>query len=81
METTILTIDDANYGMLEPAARLLRQGGLVGFPTETVYGLGAVYTDEAALLKIFAVKGRPADNPLILHIWRMEQLAELRDRK
>lgn len=77
MKTTILTIDESLYTLLEPAANLLQLGGLVAFPTETVYGLGAVYTDETALLKVFAVKGRPADNPLILHIWKLEQLSEL----
>ena len=77
LKTTILTIDDTQNKLLEPAANLLQLGGLVAFPTETVYGLGAVYTDESALLKVFAVKGRPADNPLILHIWRYEQLSEL----
>lgn len=77
MKTTILTIDNNQYNLLEPAARILWQGGLVAFPTETVYGLGAIYNDESALLKVFAVKGRPADNPLILHIWRIEQLKEL----
>ena len=50
------------------AARLLRQGRLVAFPTETVYGLGADATDERAVAAVFAAKGRPADNPLILHV-------------
>jgi len=51
-----------------PAARLLRQGGLVGFPTETVYGLGADGFNPDAVRHIFTAKGRPQDNPLILHI-------------
>ena len=50
------------------AAELLRQGGLVGIPTETVYGLGANGLDGEAVSRIFAAKGRPQDNPLILHI-------------
>jgi len=50
------------------AAAVLRGGGLVAFPTETVYGLGALGTDAAAVRRIFAAKGRPADNPLILHV-------------
>lgn len=50
------------------AARVLREGGLVGMPTETVYGLGANALDEAAVRAIFAAKGRPADNPLIVHV-------------
>lgn len=50
------------------AARVLRAGGLVAFPTETVYGLGADATNVAAVRRIFAAKGRPANNPLIVHI-------------
>ena len=50
------------------AARILRAGGLVAFPTETVYGLGADATNPAAVAKIFAAKGRPATNPLIVHV-------------
>ena len=56
------------------AAELLRSGGLVALPTETVYGLGANGLDEAAVAKIFAAKGRPNDNPLILHIASAEEL-------
>lgn len=50
------------------AARLLRAGGLVAFPTETVYGLGADATSDAAVAKIYAAKRRPAFNPLIAHV-------------
>ncbi len=53
---------------VERAAQLLRAGGLVALPTETVYGLGANGLDEAAVAKIFEAKGRPQDNPLILHV-------------
>ena len=63
--------------LLEEAARILRGGGLVAFPTETVYGLGANGLDEAAARKIYAAKGRPSDNPLILHISAAEELAPL----
>lgn len=59
---------------VQKAARLLRQGGLVAFPTETVYGLGADASNPAALKKIFAAKGRPADHPLIVHIADMSDL-------
>ncbi len=52
----------------DEAARILREGGTVAFPTETVYGLGADATDESAVKAIFEAKGRPADNPLIVHI-------------
>ena len=58
---------------LDEAARVLRQGGLVAFATETVYGLGAVATDERAVAQIYAAKGRPAINPLIVHVARVEQ--------
>jgi len=57
-----------NYDQLETAAEILRNGGIVAFPTETVYGLGANALDETAVAKIFAAKGRPSDNPLIVHI-------------
>src|SRR5690349_13728753 len=50
------------------AAQLLREGALVAFPTETVYGLGADATSEAAVARIFAAKGRPRFNPLIVHV-------------
>ena len=50
------------------AADILRRGGLLAIPTETVYGLGANGLDETAVLHIFEAKGRPQDNPLILHI-------------
>lgn len=59
----------------EIAADLIRQGELVAIPTETVYGLGANGLDEAAVTKIFEAKGRPQDNPLILHICGAEQIA------
>lgn len=52
----------------EEAARILREGGTVAFPTETVYGLGADATNESAVRRIFEAKGRPTDNPLIVHI-------------
>lgn len=54
--------------LLKPAADCLRNGGLVAFPTETVYGLGANALDEKAVGRIFAAKGRPPDNPLIVHV-------------
>ena len=53
---------------IEKASEILRQGGLVAFPTETVYGLGADALNEDASAKIYAAKGRPSDNPLIVHI-------------
>jgi L-threonylcarbamoyladenylate synthase len=59
---------------IEKAVEILRKGGLVAFPTETVYGLGADASNPAALRKIFAVKGRPADHPVIVHIAGMSEL-------
>lgn len=60
--------------MIERAARIIRDGGLVAFPTETVYGLGADATSERAVRKIFEAKRRPADNPLIAHVSDREML-------
>ena len=62
---------------IEKAARLIREGGLVAFPTETVYGLGANAKDEKAVGRIFAAKGRPPDNPLIVHVASRQQVFEL----
>ena len=59
---------DASPAGMDRAVRLLRQGELVAFPTETVYGLGADAADSEAVRKIFAAKGRPADHPLIVHL-------------
>ncbi|MFD0590576.1 L-threonylcarbamoyladenylate synthase [Paenibacillus sp. GCM10027627] len=62
---------------LQAAADVLREGGLVAFPTETVYGLGADARNSEAVAGIFAAKGRPSDNPLIVHIANVQQLNEL----
>lgn len=62
---------------LEEAAMLIRQGEVIAFPTETVYGLGADARSTAAVEKIFTAKGRPSDNPLIVHISERNQLDEL----
>src|SRR5215470_854073 len=59
------------------AARILRAGGLVAFPTETVYGLGANALDERAVARVFEVKGRPRFDPLIVHIPDVERAREL----
>ena len=65
---TLLLRPDTDPQATQTAADILRRGGLVGIPTETVYGLGADGLDETAVLHIFEAKGRPQDNPLILHI-------------
>ncbi len=62
---------------LECAAKLLREGSLVAFPTETVYGLGAPIFNPKAIQSIFEVKGRPADNPLIAHVSSLQQVDEI----
>jgi len=59
------------------AAEFVRHGGIVAFPTETVYGLGADVFNEAAIRKIFSAKNRPADNPLIAHVGSIEQIQML----
>ena len=59
------------------AGAILRRGGLVAFPTETVYGLGANALDENAVSKIYKAKGRPSDNPLIVHIAEKEDMIPL----
>lgn len=70
MQTQIIAIDknNINDNKIEECAKILKEGGLVAFPTETVYGLGALATDKEAAKKIYAAKGRPSDNPLIIHI-------------
>lgn len=68
METEVLTVTSPDDDRLEHAGALIREGGLVVFPTETVYGLGGDATNAAASRKIYQAKGRPSDNPLIIHV-------------
>ena len=79
MKTEILKIDPLKINMekIRYAASVLKQGGLVVFPTETVYGLGAYTFDENAVGKIFEAKGRPKDNPLIVHVGNKQEIALL----
>lgn len=80
METEILRIDVTVPGwdkQLDHAAEVLKSGGLVAFPTETVYGLGANALDTKAVESIYKAKGRPADNPLIVHIAEIKALEDL----
>lgn len=88
MNTKIIKVDKDKFKVeeLEEAIHILRKGGLVAFPTETVYGLGADALNEEAAKKIYAAKGRPSDNPLIIHIadkkalevltWEIPKVAE-----
>ena len=68
MQTKLWKLETKRDQAIAEAAALIRKGEVVAFPTETVYGLGANGLDGMACRKIFAAKGRPADNPLILHI-------------
>ena len=77
--TIIHRIDPNNpdEGIIAQAAKIIRSGGLVAFPTETVYGLGANALDPLAVRSIYEAKGRPSDNPLILHVASLEQAESL----
>ncbi|WP_283129499.1 L-threonylcarbamoyladenylate synthase, partial [Allofournierella massiliensis] len=77
METLL---EKANEASIAKAAELLKQGEIVAIPTETVYGIAASAFDGNAVKKIFEAKGRPQDNPLIVHIDRMEMLDGLVSR-
>ena len=74
MKTLLLSAQDSKTAVI--AAEIIKNGGLVAIPTETVYGLGANGLDPEAVAKIFKAKGRPQDNPLILHICGAEQIEE-----
>ena len=76
MKTRIEKLDKnrIDENILSDAGSILKQGGLVAFPTETVYGLGANALNKDAARKTYEAKGRPSDNPLIIHIARMEDL-------
>lgn len=75
-----ITKETSNRKDYEEAAKVLRDGGLVAFPTETVYGLGGDGLLPSAAKKIYAAKGRPSDNPLIIHIAEFDSLSLLTDQ-
>lgn len=77
METKYLQFNEED---LSVAGQLIRDGKLVAFPTETVYGLGANALDEVAVKSTYVAKGRPSDNPLIVHVWNKNQIAEIAER-
>lgn len=79
MNTKILKIDENNIDTeaIREAGEILKKGGLVAFPTETVYGLGGDALNENSSAKIYAAKGRPSDNPLIVHISNMGALPKI----
>ena len=74
MKTQLLKVNEDSIAL---GAKLIREGELVGFPTETVYGLGANALDAEAVVKIFEAKGRPQDNPLITHVSCVEEIPPL----
>lgn len=78
MKTELIKINDleAQQGEIERTAEIIRRGGLAVFPTETVYGLGGNGCDAEAARKIYAAKGRPSDNPLIIHLASAEDAAK-----
>ncbi len=76
METKILS---TNENDIKVAAEIIRSGGLVAFPTETVYGLGANALDPEAVSKVYKAKGRPSDNPMIVHISHKNDMTKLTD--
>jgi L-threonylcarbamoyladenylate synthase len=77
--TEVVRVDPArpNHDDISRAADCLRRGGLVAFPTETVYGLGAHALDRAAVLRLFEAKGRPANDPLIVHVPAFDEIPAL----
>ncbi|MBV7272350.1 threonylcarbamoyl-AMP synthase [Clostridiaceae bacterium UIB06] len=79
MDTKIVMVDEnkLDKDIMQKAGEVIRSGGLVVFPTETVYGLGANALDTKAVKKIFEAKGRPQDNPLIVHIADVEEIEAL----
>ncbi len=79
MKTQLVKIEEEriNPGAIEKAGEIIKAGGLVAFPTETVYGLGGDALNPASSKKIYAAKGRPSDNPLIVHIAEMEDLSRI----
>ena len=76
-EIVAIDADRPDPAILERAGALIREGGLVAFPTETVYGLGADATDDRAVRRVFEVKGRSPDDPLIVHLASPDQLGDV----
>lgn len=79
IKTEIVKVDPENidYNIIKKAAHIINEGGVVVFPTETVYGIGADALNDEAVDKIFKAKGRPQDNPLIVHIADFDELYNL----
>ncbi len=81
LDTIVIKVDPLNpeREAIAKAADIIREGGLVAFPTETVYGLGADALNPEAVKKVFIAKGRPSDNPIIVHVAELEHLKMLTD--
>ncbi|MDR5659725.1 L-threonylcarbamoyladenylate synthase [Serpentinicella sp. ANB-PHB4] len=79
MKTVILDMEENNLdsNLIKKGAQMIKNGGVVAFPTETVYGLGANALDTEAVQKIFKAKGRPSDNPLIVHVSSIDEVNPL----
>lgn len=75
----LINQENIDMKLMKEVAKVIRDGGLIAFPTETVYGLGANALDEDAASKIYEAKGRPSDNPLIVHIGQKRDVEELVD--
>ena len=76
-KVAVLTEENVDEGIIKEAGKILRTGGLVAFPTETVYGLGGDALQKESSEKIYRAKGRPSDNPLIVHICRWEAVEKI----
>ena len=83
MITKTVQIDEnkIDAALIEEAGDIIKNGGLVAFPTETVYGLGGDALNPASSKKIYEAKGRPSDNPLIVHIYRLEDLGKIAKKR
>ena len=83
MKTEYVTIteDRPDEEAIRRAGRILKEGGLVAFPTETVYGLGGDALNPSSSRKIYEAKGRPSDNPLIVHVCRLEDIPPIISRE
>ena len=72
-----MQISPATIKNIDHAANLILKGGLVAFPTETVYGIGAIASNKNAINRIYSIKGRPKKNPLIVHIHSIDQVSTI----
>ena len=76
-EYVVMNEEAPDLSVIRRAGRIIKEGGLVAFPTETVYGLGGDALNPESSRKIYEAKGRPSDNPLIVHICRLEDIGPI----